>query len=121
MTEKRSDYQRKIKHKKNNGLINSIKAAFESDDNDGVDVNPDFTRDQSENNSSVQSPREEQRREHVRGFKLRKAKEQADRGAKTEQQLSSEQKGLRLKRKLNTAIIILIILIGLVLFALFHL
>lgn len=47
MTEKRSDYRKQIKRKKNSGLLHTIKSAFDDSD-EAVDVNPDFMRESEE-------------------------------------------------------------------------
>lgn len=103
MTEKRSDYRKKLKHKKNKQFLNSIKTAFEDN---AVDVNPAFIRER-EKDSPVNGPIK-------RGTSRQYGKQQD-----TKQPF--EEKGLRLKRKLNRAILIVLFLIVLVLFALFHL
>lgn len=103
MTEKRSDYRKKIKHKKNKQFLNSIKTAFEDN---AVDVNPAFIREK-EKDSPVSEPIK------------RSISRQYGKMQDTNQPF--EETGLRLKRKLNRAILIVLVLIILVLFALFHL
>lgn len=112
MTEKRSDYRKKLKHKKSKNFLNTIKSAFDDSDEE-VDVNPDFTRDDDEvvqandfKNARVKKREQVPRREEE----------------KSQSQLTtSQEKALKLKGKLNRAIIIVSILIILVLLALFHL
>ncbi|WP_223901835.1 hypothetical protein [Lactobacillus laiwuensis] len=112
MTEKRSDYRKKLKHKKSKNFLNTIKSAFDDSDEE-VDVNPDFTRDDDEvvqandfKNARVKKREQVSRREEE----------------KSQSQLTtSQEKALKLKGKLNRAIIIVSILIILVLLALFHL
>ncbi|UZN41508.1 hypothetical protein LDX54_06985 [Lactobacillus sp. IBH004] len=112
MTEKRSDYRKKLKKQKSKNILNTIKSAF--DDNDAeVDVNPDFTRNKDE----FIQPNESSN-------KRAKTQEQTPRREKNKSQsqpTTSQDKALRLKGKLNRAILIVSILIILVLLALFHL
>ncbi|RMC25115.1 MULTISPECIES: hypothetical protein [unclassified Lactobacillus] len=103
MTEKRSDYRKKIKHKKNKQFLNSIKTAFEDNE---VDVNPAFTRETEKDSSVSESVGRRESQQYSRTQDINQL---------------SEEKGLRLKRKLNHAILIVLTLIILVLFALFHL
>lgn len=119
MTEKRSDYRKKIKQKKSKRFFDTIKSAF--DDDDEVDVNPEFTRDTEDQvvpqvNRENQGEHDSQRVQSNQNAKLKNAK-----NVREKQILSSEDKGLRLKRKLNHAILIVFVLIILVLLALFHL
>lgn len=114
MTEKRSDYRKKLKRKKSKNILNTIKSAFDDND-DGVDVIPDFTR----NDDEVIQPNESSN-------KSAKTQEQTPRREKNKSQSqsqpsTSQDKALRLKGKLNRAILIVSILIILVLLALFHL
>ncbi|WP_338206510.1 hypothetical protein [Lactobacillus juensis] len=112
MTEKRSDYRKKLKHKKSKNFLNTIKSAFD-DSEEEVDVNPDFTRDDDEivktndfKNDGVKKQEQAPRREED----------------KSQSQLTtSQEKALKLKGKLNRAIMIVTALIVLVLLALFHL
>ena len=112
MTEKRSDYRKKLKHKKSKNFLNTIKSAFDDSD-DEVDVNPDFTRDENEvvesndfANDRVKDQEQAPRREEN----------------KSQSQLTtSQEKALKLKGKLNRAILLVAVLIILVLLALFHL
>jgi len=108
MTEKRSDYRKKLKRKKGKNILNTIRSAF--DDDEEVDVNPDFTRDENEviqSNETLSSRREGERHSKI-------AQKQSQSGA-------SADKALKLKGKLNRAIVIVTLLIVLVLLALFHL
>ena len=112
MTEKRSDYRKKLKHKKSKNFLNTIKSAFDDSD-DEVDVNPDFTRDDDE---AVES--NDFANERVKKQEQTPRREES----KSQSQLTtSQEKALKLKGKLNRAIIIVAILIILVLLALFHL
>ena len=112
MTEKRSDYRKKLKHKKSKNFLNTIKSAFDDSDEE-VDVNPDFTRDDDE---VVQANDFKKARVKKREQVPRREEE------KSQSQLTtSQEKALKLKGKLNRAIIIVSILIILVLLALFHL
>ena len=112
MTEKRSDYRKKLKHKKSKNFLNTIKSAFDDSDEE-VDVNPDFTRDDDEvvqandfKNARVKKREQVSRREE----------------SKSQSQLTtSQEKALKLKSKLNRAIFLVAVLIILVLLALFHL
>ena len=112
MTEKRSDYRKKLKHKKSKNFLNTIKSAFDDSDEE-VDVNPDFTRDDDEivqtndfKNDGVKKQEQFPRREED----------------KSQSELTtSQEKALKLKGKLNRAIMIVTALIILVLLALFHL
>lgn len=99
MTEKRSDYRKRQKK----GLIDKVKSAFSNNDSEEVDVNPDFTRDKNE---------VENRRRPLAGD-----------GQEFYQRDETvrEDKALKLKKRLNRAILLVIVLIVLVLLALFHL
>ena len=112
MTEKRSDYRKKLKHKKSKNFLNTIKSAFDDSDEE-VDVNPDFTRDDDE---VVQA-------NDFKNARVKKREQVPSREEeKSQSQLTtSQEKALKLKGKLNRAIIIVSILIILVLLALFHL
>lgn len=103
MTEKRSEYRKRRKNKQNK-LLSGVRSAFSSDSADGqkdVDVQPDFERSASERQQILAADRENY--------------------LKQNQELSREEKSLRLKKKLNHAILIVIVLIVLVLLALFYL
>ena len=102
MTAKRSDYRKKQK----NSLLNKVKSAF-NDNNatEEVNVNPDFQRDASERRRPLEGD----------GQEFYQAQQSIDK-----EQLK-EQKSLKLKKRLNSAILILFVLIILVLLALFHL
>ncbi|EGF39650.1 hypothetical protein [Lactobacillus helveticus] len=102
MTAKRSDY-RKIQKK---SLLNKVKSAF-NDNNatEEVNVNPDFQRDASERRRPLEGD----------GQEFYQAQQSIDK-----EQLK-EQKSLKLKKRLNSAILIVFVLIILVLLALFHL
>lgn len=102
MTEKRSDYRKRQSHKKNRHLLKNIKAAFDDrDQSEQVDVNPDFKREASER--TALNDEQEQ-------FNAQQQKEQI-----------RSDKALRLKKRLNSAILIVFVLIILVLLALFKL
>lgn len=102
MTEKRSDYRKRQKK----GLIDKVKSAFSNNDSEEVDVNSAFTRDKNE---------VENRRRPLAGdgkkFYQRDVNKETVR----------EDKALKLKKRLNRAILLVIVLIVLVLLALFHL
>ena len=102
MTAKRSDYRKKEK----NSLLNKVKSAF-NDNNatEEVNVNPDFQRDASERRRPLEGD----------GQEFYQAQQSIDK-----EQLK-EQKSLKLKKRLNSAILIVFVLIILVLLALFHL
>ena len=102
MTAKRSDYRKKQK----NSLLNKVKSAF-NDNNatEEVNVNPDFQRDASEKKRPLEGD----------GQEFYQAQQSIDK-----EQLK-EQKSLKLKKRLNSAILIVFVLIILVLLALFHL
>lgn len=110
MTEKRSDYRKKLKHKKQKNFLNTIKSAFDGEDED-VDVNPEFTR---EVNDVTQKGEYQEKRQAIHNSDVLKKQ--------TQPQLEQNaDKGLRLKKKLNRAILLVLVLIILVLLALFHL
>ncbi|MPW13898.1 hypothetical protein [Lactobacillus helveticus] len=102
MTEKRSDYRKRQKK----SLLNKVKSAF-NDNNatEEVNVNPDFQRDASERRRPLEGD----------GQEFYQAQQSIDK-----EQLK-EQKSLNLKKRLNSAILIVFVLIILVLLALFHL
>ncbi|AHI11729.1 hypothetical protein [Lactobacillus helveticus] len=102
MTAKRSDYRKRQK----NSLLNKVKSAF-NDNNatEEVNVNPDFQRDASERRRPLEGD----------GQEFYQAQQSIDK-----EQLK-EQKSLKLKKRLNSAILIVFVLIILVLLALFHL
>ncbi|AGQ23362.1 hypothetical protein KQ229_00145 [Lactobacillus helveticus] len=102
MTAKRSDYRKRQKK----SLLNKVKSAF-NDNNatEEVNVNPDFQRDASERRRPLEGD----------GQEFYQAQQSIDK-----EQLK-EQKSLKLKKRLNSAILIVFVLIILVLLALFHL
>lgn len=105
MTEKRSDYRKR--QKKN--LLNKVKSAFTDDDSsEDVNVNPDFLRNDSEGNN---------RRRPLEG-NGQEFNPQEQSGNK---EIVREEKSLKLKKRLNSAILVVFVLIILVLLALFHL
>lgn len=97
MTEKRSDYRKRQKK----SLVDKVKSAFtDNDATEEVNVNPDFQRDDSERRRPLEGDGEE--------------------FYQTQQPIDKE-KSLKLKKRLNSAILIVFVLIILVLLALFHL
>ena len=104
MTEKRSDYRKRQKK----GLIDKVKSAFSNNDSEEVDVNPDFTKDKNE---------VENRRRPLAGD----GQEFYQRDETIDKETVRENKSLKLKKRLNCAILLVIVLIVLVLLALFHL
>ncbi|GAA3628644.1 hypothetical protein GCM10022297_04060 [Lactobacillus hamsteri] len=108
MTEKRSDYRKKQNQRKPKNFFQKMKAAFDDSDIDqeDVDVNPDFQRDPSERRPLDGNGIEDinQNIENIKNINA-----------------TSEDKRLRLKKRLNSAILIVFVLIILVLLALFHL
>lgn len=104
MTEKRSDYRKRQKK----GLIDKVKSAFSNNDSEEVDVNPDFTKDKNE---------VENRRRSLAGD----GQEFYQRDETIDKETVRENKSLKLKKRLNRAILLVIVLIVLVLLALFHL
>ena len=104
MTEKRSDYRKRQKK----GLIDKVKSAFSNNDSEEVDVNPDFTKDKNE---------VENRRPPLAGD----GQEFYQRDETIDKETVRENKSLKLKKRLNRAILLVIVLIVLVLLALFHL
>ncbi len=97
MTEKRSDYRKRQKK----SLVDKVKSAFtDNDATEEVNVNPDFQRDDSERRRPLEGDGEE--------------------FYQTQQPIDKE-KSLKLKKRLNSAILIVLVLIILVLLALFHL
>lgn len=107
MTEKRSDYRKEQSRGKAKNLFGKVKAAFsdqpEDHQNEKVDVNPDF-QDKKVHKRPLVGDGEEK---YYSDPDLSKS--------------SNLDKGLRLKRRLNSAILIVLVLIVLVLLALFHL
>ncbi|GFZ27743.1 hypothetical protein [Lactobacillus corticis] len=102
MVEKRSDYRKKSQKKKWQRLTSAFGDDHESG-NSAVDVNPDFLRDEPKRHADHQDFNDQQfggetRKEEARNFKAN-----------------------RLKRRLNWAIGITLVLIVLVLLALFYL
>jgi preprotein translocase subunit SecF len=104
MTEKRSDYRKRQKK----GLIDKVKSAFSNNDSEEVDVNPDFTKDKNE---------VENRRRPL----TRDGQEFYQRDETIDKETVRENKSLKLKKRLNRAILLVVVLIVLVLLALFHL
>ncbi|ADX70480.1 hypothetical protein [Lactobacillus helveticus] len=102
MTAKRSDYRKRQKK----SLLNKVKSAF-NDNNatEEVNVNPDFQRDASERRRPLEGD----------GQEFYQAQQSIDK------EKLKEQKSLKLKKRLNSAILIVFVLIILVLLALFHL
>ena len=111
MTEKRSDYRKKLKHKKSKNFLNTIKSAFDDSD-DEVDVNPDFTRDDEVVESNDFANERVKKQEQTPRREESKSQSQL---------ITSQEKALKLKGKLNRAILLVAVLIILVLLALFHL
>lgn len=104
MVEKRSDYRKRQKK----SLLSKLKSSFSDNDSEEVDVNPDFKRDDSE---------EEPRRRPLAGDR----QEFYQHNQSSDKETIRQEKSLRLKKRLNRAILIVIVLIILVLLALFHL
>ena len=104
MVEKRSDYRKRQKK----SLLNKLKSSFSDNDSEEVDVNPDFKRDDSE---------EEPRRRPLAGD----GQEFYQHNQSSDKETIRQEKSLRLKKRLNRAILIVIVLIILVPLALFHL
>ena len=104
MAEKRSDYRKKQKK----SFTDKVKSAFSNNDSEEVDVNPDFKRE----NSTSQGKR---RPLNGNGQEFYQQDETIDK------EIVQESKSLRLKKRLNRAILLVIVLIVLVLLALFHL
>ncbi|ALI52815.1 hypothetical protein IMAU10149_00018 [Lactobacillus helveticus] len=102
MTAKRSNYRKRQKK----SLLNKVKSAF-NDNNatEEVNVNPDFQRDASERRRPLEGD----------GQEFYQAQQSIDK------EKLKEQKSLKLKKRLNSAILIVFVLIILVLLALFHL
>lgn len=101
MTEKRSDYRKRQSKEKSKKFFRTVKSAFDDNQKDNVDVNPDFVKDE-----------DERRPLEGNGEKFNQAESTRS---------NSEEKALRLKKRLNSAILIVFVLIVLVLLALFHL
>lgn len=110
MTEKRSDY-RKRQQKDHRNIFDKVKKAFSEDQEEKVDHNSDL-----ENTSFEQE--EPVRRSLDGDGEPDLFTEDVEEDVRKE---ASEEKGLKLKKRLNRAILILIVLIILVLLALFHL
>lgn len=104
MVEKRSDYRKRQKK----SLLSKLKSSFSDNDSEEVDVNPDFKRDDSE---------EEPRRRPLAGD----GQKFYQHNQSSDKETIRQEKSLRLKKRLNRAILIVIVLIILVLLALFHL
>lgn len=104
MVEKRSDYRKRQKK----SLLSKLKSSFSDNDSEEVDVNPDFKRDDSE---------EEPGRRPLAGD----GQEFYQHNQSSDKETIRQEKSLRLKKRLNRAILIVIVLIILVLLALFHL
>ena len=99
MVEKRSDYRKRQKK----SLLSKLKSSFSDNDSEEVDVNPDFKRDDSE---------EEPRRRPLAGD----GQEFYQHNQSSDKETIRQEKSLRLKKRLNRAILIVIVLIILVLF-----
>ena len=87
MTEKRSDYRKRQKK----SLVDKVKSAFtDNDATEEVNVNPDFQRDDSERRRPLEGDGEEfyQAQQPIDKEKMR------------------EEKSLKLKKRLNSAILI---------------
>lgn len=112
MTEKRSDYRKRQQQNKK-GVFEKVKDAFNDNQEEDLDVNPDFKND-SENQEESPSPIR-------RSLKGDGEPDLQDLNAEDTRKLTSEEKGLKLKKRLNQTILILVVLIILVLVALFHL
>lgn len=104
MTEKRSDYRKRQKK----GLIDKVKSAFSNNDSEEVDVNPDFTKDKNEVENRCRPLTAD-------------GQEFYQRDETIDKETVRENKSLKLKKRLNRAILLVIVLIVLVLLALFHL
>lgn len=105
MTEKRSDYRKRQKK----SFKDKVKAAFSDNDSEEVNVNPDFQRDQSDSQEPERRP--------LNG----NGQEFYEQEQPINKEKVRENKALRLKKRLNGAILIVFVLIILVLLALFHL
>lgn len=105
MTEKRSDYRRQQSKNKGKKFLKHVRSAFDDRDasEENLDINPEFQRDRSERRSFADDGQEYGEPERVNSAP------------------SGEDKRLRLKKRLNRAILIVFVLIVLVLLALFHL
>lgn len=101
MTEKRSDYRKKQSKQKAKKLFRKFHPAFDNqNETETVDVNPPNTEEQ------IRRPLEGNGEQHY---------------YEDPNRLTKEEKSLRLKKRLNSAILIVFVLIILVLLALFHL
>lgn len=111
MTEKRSDY-RKRQQKNHKSVFDKVKNAFSDNDNqeEDIDVNPDFKRETEEQDLVRRSLDGDGEPD----LQTIDAEEDIKKTPK-------EEKGLRLKKRLNRTILLLVVLIILVLVALFHL
>ncbi|RVU70294.1 MULTISPECIES: hypothetical protein [Lactobacillus] len=110
MTEKRSDYRKRQKAKSNKPrqIFDRVKSAFDdTDEETPVDVNPAFRRDEKD---PPRQPLPDDGQEVYYSDVSTPSKEEL-----------SEKKRLKLKKRLNSAILIVFVLIVLVLLALFHL
>ncbi|MBD0966998.1 hypothetical protein [Lactobacillus crispatus] len=105
MVEKRSDYRKRQKK----SLLNKLKSSFADKDSEEVNVNPDFQRDDSDNEPLRRRPLEGDGQDFYQHDQL------------SDKATIRQEKSLRLKKRLNRAILIVIVLIILVLLALFHL
>lgn len=103
MTEKRADYRKHNRKNHSKRILKKINSAFSDreEDSQAVDVNADFKRDAAEHEQLLAQDREDY--------------------LKQEQELSQTEKGLRLKKKLDRAILLVVVLIVLVLLSLFYL
>lgn len=104
MTEKRSAYRHQQERKQGKKLLGKFKAAFDDEDS-SLDVNPAFERSHKQKRNSDQ-----ERKFAETGYQ-----------ENSEFNLPAGDKGLRLKKKLDRAILIVFVLIVLVLLALFYL
>lgn len=103
MTEKRSDYRKRQSRRKASKFLGRVKSAFDdNEEHETVDVNPEFQRDESERRSFQDDG-------------------QPTLNTNDFEQKPRVDKALRLKKRLNRAILIVLVLIILVLIALFHL
>lgn len=100
MTEKRADYRKRQKK----SVLNKVKSAFSDDADQGVDVVSDFQKNETEKRRPLKGDGEE--------FYQAEPIDKND---------LHQQKSLKLKKRLNRAILIVFVLIVLVLLALFHL
>lgn len=108
MTEKRSDYR---KRQQKQSIFDKVKTAFSDEqENENIDVSSEFEK-KDENQPDLS------RRKLAGDGKP----DLRDLNTEDIEKTPSEEKGLRLKKRLNRTILLLIVLIILVLLALFHL